>query len=337
MVSHRLEAHQNDLERDAAAKRSKANFRNGPRASARCFPRSKTGWQRALRDELTALSIRERGSFLAPLHKVRKQAFRALQQFRDRLSDRTMRAFGVPLRTTETEIDVAEPATPDITSRPSVRQELGTAVAHSAGVDDQGGWCAAILRAPSPIWSFRTSAGSATQWEESINGALWRVEKEARRRLDELIGTVERLVESGGNERAPQTPRGPGADREARKSLAGESRRADAVPVGGDWRRHGSLGAVRGGVGHHDAFRRKFPLGTLVINVTGSFLIGFLMTMLTERFQLDPQWRLLLVVGFLGGYTTFSSFEWETYSAVREGGAVDRDAQRCFERYAWAT
>ena len=67
-------------------------------------------------------------------------------------------------------------------------------------------------------------------------------------------------------------------------------------------------------------FGGKFPLGTLVINVTGSFLIGFSMTMLTERFKLDPNWRLLLVVGFLGGYTTFSSFEWETYSSVRDGG-----------------
>jgi len=66
-------------------------------------------------------------------------------------------------------------------------------------------------------------------------------------------------------------------------------------------------------------FGGKFPLGTLTINVTGSFLIGFLMTMLTERFQLDPQWRLLLVVGFVGGYTTFSSFEWETFTAVRDG------------------
>jgi CrcB protein len=67
-------------------------------------------------------------------------------------------------------------------------------------------------------------------------------------------------------------------------------------------------------------FGGKFPLGTLVINVTGSFLIGFLMTILTERFKVDPNWRLLLVVGFLGGYTTFSSFEWETYSSVRDGG-----------------
>ncbi|MGO9255583.1 MAG: fluoride efflux transporter CrcB [Bryobacteraceae bacterium] len=66
-------------------------------------------------------------------------------------------------------------------------------------------------------------------------------------------------------------------------------------------------------------FGGRFPLGTLAINVTGSFLIGFLMTILTGRFQLDPRWRLLLVVGFLGGYTTFSSFEWETYTSVREG------------------
>jgi fluoride exporter len=69
-------------------------------------------------------------------------------------------------------------------------------------------------------------------------------------------------------------------------------------------------------------FGGTFPLGTLVINVTGSFLIGFLMTILTERFHLDPNWRLLLVVGFLGGYTTFSSFEWETFTAVRGGGLL---------------
>ena len=63
-----------------------------------------------------------------------------------------------------------------------------------------------------------------------------------------------------------------------------------------------------------------FPLGTLVINVTGSFLIGLLMTLLTERYHLDPYWRLALVVGFLGGYTTFSSFEYESYRAIRDGG-----------------
>jgi CrcB protein len=67
-------------------------------------------------------------------------------------------------------------------------------------------------------------------------------------------------------------------------------------------------------------FGSRFPLGTLVINVTGSFLIGLIVTLLTERSQANPNWRPLLVIGFLGGYTTFSSFEWETYSAIREGG-----------------
>jgi CrcB protein len=63
----------------------------------------------------------------------------------------------------------------------------------------------------------------------------------------------------------------------------------------------------------------RFPLGTFVINITGAFLIGVLMTMLTERFHPHPHWRLFLVVGILGGYTTFSSFEYETFQAVRNG------------------
>lgn len=63
----------------------------------------------------------------------------------------------------------------------------------------------------------------------------------------------------------------------------------------------------------------RFPLGTFLINVSGSFLIGALMTLFTERFQPHPNWRLFLVVGVLGGYTTFSSFEYETYQSVRDG------------------
>ncbi len=63
----------------------------------------------------------------------------------------------------------------------------------------------------------------------------------------------------------------------------------------------------------------RFPLGTLIINVSGSFLVGVLMTLMTERLQPHPNWRLFLVVGVLGGYTTFSSFEYEIFQAVREG------------------
>jgi CrcB protein len=65
----------------------------------------------------------------------------------------------------------------------------------------------------------------------------------------------------------------------------------------------------------------RFPMsGTMTINVTGSFLIGLLMTLITERFGANSNLRPLLVIGFLGGYTTFSSFEWETYSTIRDGG-----------------
>ena len=63
----------------------------------------------------------------------------------------------------------------------------------------------------------------------------------------------------------------------------------------------------------------SFPLGTVIINISGSFLVGFLMTLFTERLNPHPNWRLALVVGFLGGYTTFSSFEWETLGLVRDG------------------
>lgn len=64
---------------------------------------------------------------------------------------------------------------------------------------------------------------------------------------------------------------------------------------------------------------RSFPIGTFVINVTGSFLIGLLMTLFTERFMVNPQWRLMLVVGFLGAYTTFSTFEYETGALLKDG------------------
>lgn len=63
----------------------------------------------------------------------------------------------------------------------------------------------------------------------------------------------------------------------------------------------------------------NFAVGTFVINVTGSFFIGLVMTLLTERYRVSLLWQLLLVTGFLGGYTTFSSFEYDGYLAARGG------------------
>ncbi|MEW6019629.1 MAG: fluoride efflux transporter CrcB [Pseudomonadota bacterium] len=64
---------------------------------------------------------------------------------------------------------------------------------------------------------------------------------------------------------------------------------------------------------------RSFPLGTLVINISGCLLIGFIMTLLLEKYMVSPAWRLLLAVGFLGSYTTFSTFEYETGGLIRDG------------------
>ena len=62
-----------------------------------------------------------------------------------------------------------------------------------------------------------------------------------------------------------------------------------------------------------------FPYGTLVINVVGSFIVGFFMVWATERVLLDPRWRLLVVVGFCGALTTFSSFAFETMAYFEQG------------------
>src|ERR1700756_2105072 len=62
-----------------------------------------------------------------------------------------------------------------------------------------------------------------------------------------------------------------------------------------------------------------FPYGTLLINVSGSFVVGFFMIWATERVLLDPRWRLLVVVGFCGAFTTFSSFAFETMAYFEQG------------------
>jgi CrcB protein len=61
-----------------------------------------------------------------------------------------------------------------------------------------------------------------------------------------------------------------------------------------------------------------FPYGTLVANVTGCFLIGLLMTMFDDRFLIQPSLRIFLAIGLLGGFTTFSSFSFETIALLRD-------------------
>lgn len=62
-----------------------------------------------------------------------------------------------------------------------------------------------------------------------------------------------------------------------------------------------------------------FPYGTLLINITGSLVLGFFLVFSTERALLDPRWRLLVAVGFCGSYTTFSSYAFESFALMEQG------------------
>jgi len=62
-----------------------------------------------------------------------------------------------------------------------------------------------------------------------------------------------------------------------------------------------------------------FPFGTLLINVAGSVIVGFFVIWTTERVLIDPRWRVLVVVGFCGSFTTFSSYAFETMAYFEHG------------------
>jgi fluoride exporter len=85
----------------------------------------------------------------------------------------------------------------------------------------------------------------------------------------------------------------------------------------------GSLGSIaRFWVGSTVASRlgTRFPYGTFVINTTACIIIGFSLALLGRRTELNPAWRYLVPTGFVGAYSTFSTFEWEIFSNLQTGG-----------------
>jgi len=75
--------------------------------------------------------------------------------------------------------------------------------------------------------------------------------------------------------------------------------------------------AVQGGA--QRLLGSAFPYGTLAVNVTGSFLVGFLATLMLERAFVSPLWRTGILIGFIGGFTTFSALSYETFELIRTG------------------
>lgn len=84
----------------------------------------------------------------------------------------------------------------------------------------------------------------------------------------------------------------------------------------------GALGAIARywvGVAVTNRMGTKFPYGTFVINLSACVIIGFSLTFLARRADLSTAWRFLIPVGFVGAYSTFSTYEWETLSTLRSG------------------
>ena len=66
-------------------------------------------------------------------------------------------------------------------------------------------------------------------------------------------------------------------------------------------------------------FPTSFPWGTFVVNISGAFVLGFLLTLMTEQLTTAPWVRSALAIGFLGAYTTFSTLQYETYRLLEDG------------------
>lgn len=86
------------------------------------------------------------------------------------------------------------------------------------------------------------------------------------------------------------------------------------------------LGAIVGGAARYGLSRAiskilspDFPYGTLLINVSGSLVVGFFLIWTSERVLADPRWRLLIAIGFCGAFTTFSSYAFETFAYLEQG------------------
>jgi len=91
-----------------------------------------------------------------------------------------------------------------------------------------------------------------------------------------------------------------------------------------------ALGAVAGAIARYALsgyITRQlspiFPYGTLIVNASGSLLLGFFLILASERILLDPRWRMLVAIGFCGSYTTFSSYAFETFATLESGQWVE--------------
>jgi GTP-binding protein EngB required for normal cell division len=209
IVRHRMGSIRSSFE--SLLKADEAPVRNGLIASFRFeFP----AWTRSLRvvlecfedwlnaslvREMTELSRKHREEFVEPVEHVSRQLARSLQDFRNRLSERALETLSVPLRTTEVDFRPETPRTPDV--------RVGKVFDHN--------WELLSPIVPMPLVKtmvkrhfeakiadavFMNLSRLGSQWEEVAAASLLTLRKEAERRFDELVSTIERLIAAAGEE-----------------------------------------------------------------------------------------------------------------------------------------
>ena len=154
---------------------------------------------RALSTRLIAISETNRAAFVQPLSDVQRQYVRVLQNFRDRLSERILEIYGVPLRTTEPEITTEPPKAPDV--------NIGRVFDHSwellSPVLPMRLFRRAVLRRfrkKIADETFKNFSRLTSQWEEIVNRAILQLQREAEHRIEDLVTTVDRLTSTASAE-----------------------------------------------------------------------------------------------------------------------------------------
>jgi GTP-binding protein EngB required for normal cell division len=155
-----------------------------------------------LTSDMAELSRKHRNEFVEPVRRVSRQLSQSLQDFRNRLSERMLETLGVPLRTTEMELQTEDPRSPDVRVGKIFDRnwELLSWLLPMALVQ---GVVLKHYHHKVEDLVFTNLSRLASQWEDIVNASLLALEKESTRRLDGLVGTIQKLIASAGQQ-APQ-------------------------------------------------------------------------------------------------------------------------------------
>lgn len=197
-VARYLDGHHSELEHRLSSELD-SSFPKWTSSFAFALASYQTWLVQALSEELVALSAADRKDLLAPVTKLKSQVFRSLQNFRDRLSEQTTRGFGVELRTSEQEIQLHEPHTPDIHIG-HVFDRSWELLSPILPMSLVGPLVRGHFNRKLPYMIEKNLSRLATQWDESIRAAMKELMTEGHRRIDELVATIEVLISSSSED-----------------------------------------------------------------------------------------------------------------------------------------